>query len=84
VSGNPKAEVGDTPGPVLPDCELPWDRISTYVRQHLDGVDGPMEVYQFTAGAANLTYLLRFPDVELVLRRPPFGRIPPGAHDMRR
>jgi aminoglycoside phosphotransferase (APT) family kinase protein len=84
VSGNPKGDAGDTPGPVLPGCELPWSRISAYVRQRLDGVDGPMEVYQFTAGAANLTYLLRFHDEDFVLRRPPFGRIPPGAHDMRR
>lgn len=61
---------GDVPGPVLPGCDLPWERISKYVRQHLDGVVGPMEVYQFTAGAANLTYLLRFQDVEFVLRRP--------------
>jgi aminoglycoside phosphotransferase (APT) family kinase protein len=31
---------------------------------------------------ANLTYLLRFGDRELVLRRPPFGPVGPGAHDM--
>ena len=34
--------------------------------------------------SANLTYLLRFGATELVLRRPPFGAIAPGAHDMRR
>ena len=39
---------------------------------------------QFTNGAANLTYLLRLGDRELVLRRPPFGTLAPGAHDMRR
>src|SRR5687768_6735566 len=38
----------------------------------------------FTNGAANLTYLLRFGDRALVLRRPPFGTLAPGAHDMRR
>jgi aminoglycoside phosphotransferase (APT) family kinase protein len=41
-------------------------------------------VRQFTNGAANLTYLLRLGDRELVLRRPPFGTLAPGAHDMRR
>jgi aminoglycoside phosphotransferase (APT) family kinase protein len=41
-------------------------------------------VRQFTNGAANLTYLLRFGDTELVLRRPPFGVLAPGAHDMKR
>jgi aminoglycoside phosphotransferase (APT) family kinase protein len=29
-----------------------------------------------------LTYLVRFGDVELVLRRPPLGPLPPTAHDM--
>jgi aminoglycoside phosphotransferase (APT) family kinase protein len=84
VSGNRDAVAGDTPGPVLEGCELPWDRIETYITERVDDVCGPMSPYQFTAGAANLTYLLRFQNMELVLRRPPFGRLPPGAHDMRR
>jgi aminoglycoside phosphotransferase (APT) family kinase protein len=41
-------------------------------------------VLQFPNGSANLTYLLRFGDARVVLRRPPFGRIAPGAHDMAR
>ena len=39
---------------------------------------------QFPNGSANLTYLLRIGGPELVLRRPPFGQIAPGAHDMKR
>lgn len=42
------------------------------------------EVRQFTGGASNLTYLLRYPGVDLVLRRPPAGTKARGAHDMRR
>jgi aminoglycoside phosphotransferase (APT) family kinase protein len=45
---------------------------------------GPIEVLQFPNGAANLTYLLRIGSHELVLRRPPFGQLAPGAHDMKR
>ena len=45
---------------------------------------GPLEVLQFPNGSANLTYLLRVGSHELVLRRPPFGQIAPGAHDMKR
>jgi aminoglycoside phosphotransferase (APT) family kinase protein len=41
-------------------------------------------VLQFPNGNANLTYLLRVGGHELVLRRPPFGDIAPGAHDMKR
>mgnify|MGYP001443758160 CR=1 FL=1 len=43
-----------------------------------------MEVSQFPGGHSNLTYLVRFGDVELVLRRPPLGPVPPKAHDMAR
>lgn len=41
-------------------------------------------VRQYTGGASNLTYLLRYPDRELVLRRPPSGTKARGAHDMGR
>jgi aminoglycoside phosphotransferase (APT) family kinase protein len=42
------------------------------------------EVHQFRSGASNLTYLLRYPDRELVLRRPPVGTKAVSAHDMKR
>lgn len=42
------------------------------------------EVRQFPGGASNLTYLLRLGDQELILRRPPTGTKPKGAHDMGR
>jgi aminoglycoside phosphotransferase (APT) family kinase protein len=43
-----------------------------------------MEVAHFPGGHSNLTYLVRFGDTELVLRRPPFGPVAPTAHDMAR
>ncbi|PAY22682.1 phosphotransferase family protein [Dietzia natronolimnaea] len=42
------------------------------------------EVSQFSGGASNLTYVLRYPGVDLVLRRPPPGTKARGAHDMKR
>jgi aminoglycoside phosphotransferase (APT) family kinase protein len=42
------------------------------------------EVLQFRSGASNLTYLLRYPDRELVLRKPPVGTKAASAHDMNR
>lgn len=42
------------------------------------------EVQQFRSGASNLTYLLKYPDRELVLRRPPIGTKAASAHDMKR
>lgn len=41
-------------------------------------------VSQFRSGASNLTYLLKYPDRELVLRRPPVGTKAVSAHDMKR
>ena len=42
------------------------------------------EVRQFAGGVSNLTYLLRYPDGDLILRRPPKGAHSRGAHDMGR
>ncbi|MFV0310002.1 MAG: phosphotransferase family protein, partial [Desertimonas sp.] len=39
---------------------------------------------QFPNGSANLTYRVQIGDTKVVVRRPPFGTIAPGAHDMRR
>jgi len=42
------------------------------------------EVRQFAGGASNLTYLLRYPERDLILRRPPAGTKASSAHDMAR
>jgi aminoglycoside phosphotransferase (APT) family kinase protein len=76
--------------PVRASEQLDWSRLDAYLRAELpkqiDGFDtaAAMEVEQFPGGHSNLTYLLRFGDRELVLRRPPFGPVPPRAHDMAR
>ncbi len=67
--------------------DLDWDKIEAYLRANLPehlAIEGPFEVLQFPNGAANLTYMIRFGSRELVLRRPPFGTLAPGAHDMKR
>ena len=48
------------------------------------GIDVLPEVSQFRSGASNLTYLLQYPDRELVLRKPPAGMKAASAHDMKR
>ena len=50
----------------------------------LPGLTVLPEVFQFTSGASNLTYLLKYPERELVLRRPPVGTKAVSAHDMKR
>ena len=48
------------------------------------GMDVLPQVSQFRSGASNLTYLLQYPDRELVLRKPPVGTKAASAHDMKR
>ena len=76
--------------PVRASEQLDWTRLGDYLRAELpkriDGFDASAKVVveQFPGGHSNLTYLLRFGERELVLRRPPFGPVPPRAHDMAR
>jgi aminoglycoside phosphotransferase (APT) family kinase protein len=71
-----------------PDERLDANRLEPYLRSHLPDAEGELSIAQFHGGKANLTYLIRFgaegSGGEYVLRRPPLGPIPPGAHDMRR
>jgi aminoglycoside phosphotransferase (APT) family kinase protein len=74
--------------PVRPGEDLDWAALSAYLIEHLD-VCGELTVLQFPNGSANLTYLLSFAAAngggqQFVLRRPPFGIVAPGAHDMKR
>ena len=65
--------------------EFDLQRVEQYLREHIEGLgEGSLHVRQFPSGASNLTYLLEVGDWEGVLRRPPFGPVPPKAHDMER
>ena len=74
----------DSTRPVRPGEELDAAALAVWLKSRLPGVEGPVEVEQFPGGHSNLTYLLRFGDRELVLRRPPFGSKVKSAHDMGR
>jgi aminoglycoside phosphotransferase (APT) family kinase protein len=69
---------------VRPGEELDWDSLEAHLRAQLPQAVGEFSVLQFPNGSANLTYLVRFGDLQLVVRRPPFGAIATAAHDMRR
>ena len=49
------------------------DVLARRERIRAGAVTGTPEVKQFSGGASNLTYLLRYPDRDLILRRPPAG-----------
>lgn len=71
--------------------DLDWPRLIAWLRERLPtcGIDGfdiarEPDVAQFPGGHSNLTYVLRFDKVEIVVRRPPFGPVAATAHDMAR
>jgi aminoglycoside phosphotransferase (APT) family kinase protein len=74
----------DQPGEVREEDSFDTAAVHGWLSSQVDGLDGPPEVRQFPGGASNLTYLLRYPDRELILRRPPVGHKAASAHDMRR
>jgi len=55
-----------------------------HAEEFRDDLVGTPEVRQFPGGASNLTYLLRYPRREVILRRPPVGAKAKSAHDMGR
>ena len=62
--------------PVRPGEELDWPALEAYLREHIDGLDGPFSVLQFPNGSANLTYLRAH-------RRHRAGRAPPAVRPPR-
>jgi aminoglycoside phosphotransferase (APT) family kinase protein len=70
---------------------LEWPRLVAWLRERLPACEiaglelsREPDVTQFPGGHSNLTYLIRFGGAEIVVRRPPFGPLPPTAHDMAR
>jgi len=55
-------------------------RLDAWLRDHMEGYRGPLEVEQFKGGQSNPTYRLIAPGRSYVLRRKPPGKLLPGAH----
>ena len=69
--------------PVRDEDAFDISAVHNWLQQFISQRNLP-EVQQFRSGASNLTYLLKYPDQELVLRRPPVGTKAASAHDMKR
>ncbi len=74
----------DRPGKVREEDAFDTAAVSAWLSDTVDGLGELREVHQYPGGASNLTYLLRFADRELILRRPPAGKKAASAHDMKR
>jgi aminoglycoside phosphotransferase (APT) family kinase protein len=64
--------------------ELDLNALEPYLRSRLSDAEGPLTVQQFPRGHSNLTYFVSLGELEMVLRRPPFGSKVKSAHDMGR
>ena len=69
--------------PVREEDAFDIEQVHRWLSNFISEVSAP-EVMQFRSGASNLTYLLKYPKQELVLRRPPIGKKAVSAHDMKR
>ncbi len=58
--------------------------LALYMRDHVEGFDGPLTVEKFKGGQSNPTYLLTTPARKYVLRRKPPGKLLPSAHAVER
>ncbi|HEV7649250.1 MAG TPA: phosphotransferase family protein [Actinophytocola sp.] len=74
----------DQPGEVRGEDAFDTAAVTTWLSSQVDDLGEMLEVRQYPGGASNLTYLLRYPGRELILRRPPAGQKARSAHDMQR
>ncbi|MFZ5756536.1 MAG: phosphotransferase family protein [Pseudomonadota bacterium] len=56
--------------------------VGAWLKQQVPGLTGDCTIRQFPGGSSNLTYHVMVGDRDMVLRRPPFGRIAKSANDM--
>jgi aminoglycoside phosphotransferase (APT) family kinase protein len=68
--------------PVRKGESLDWTSLDTYLKNTIPNLAGQPDITQYPAGNSNLTYCLRYPNAELVVRRPPFGSKVKSAHSM--
>jgi aminoglycoside phosphotransferase (APT) family kinase protein len=64
--------------------DLPLDRIDAWLRDHIEGFEGPISAQRFSGGQSNPTYQLEAASGVYVLRRKPPGPLLPSAHAVER
>ncbi len=65
---------------VAPQHAFPVDRLDAYMRAHVPGYSGTLQVEQFKGGQSNPTFKLSAGGVQYVMRRKPPGVLLPSAH----
>ncbi len=66
--------------PVRAGFDFDEAALARWMVDHVEGFQGPLEVFEFRGGQSNPTYRLVTPGKNYVLRRKPPGRLAKGAH----
>ena len=66
--------------PVAESHKFDEAALEAWLKAHVDGYRGPLEVRQFKGGQSNPTYQLVTPDKKYVMRRKPPGKLLASAH----
>ncbi|MEM6615258.1 MAG: phosphotransferase family protein [Pseudomonadota bacterium] len=66
--------------PVSEGVAFSVERLTTYLKEAVDGFQGPCSVSQFKGGQSNPTFLIEAASGRYVLRRKPPGDLLPSAH----
>ena len=74
----------DVGGAVRQGEELDIAAVDAWLKAQVPDLRGAPEITQYSGGASNWTYRLKYPDRDLILRRPPAGTKAASAHDMMR
>jgi aminoglycoside phosphotransferase (APT) family kinase protein len=74
----------DAPDRLHGDEGIDLERLADYLKSRIPGLSGDLELFKFSSGHSNLTYMVKCGDSDLVLKRPPAGRRARSAHDMGR
>ena len=74
----------DVGGQVREGEALDIEAVERWLRAQGMVLDGTAEVTQYSGGASNWTYRLKYNNQDLILRRPPHGTKAKSAHDMAR
>ena len=78
------SELIDKAKPVREKEQLPLDKVDVWIKANIPTVSGTPEITQYTGGASNWTYRIKYDSHDLILRRPPAGTKAASAHDMKR
>ncbi|QKK02348.1 MAG: phosphotransferase family protein [Pseudomonadota bacterium] len=74
----------DNAGAVREGESLDTDAVDAWLKGQVPSLTGRPAVSQYSGGASNWTYRLKYPERDFVLRRPPAGTKAASAHDMMR